>query len=214
MHRHFTLVVCSFLAVALLWRSYVPPTNAAEARNEDAAAEGNKDVKAQGLDDKSRATKVATLDLAGTFKVHRGYLERTAQMKKDVAVAEEALKVRQNAVARMNDKLATLAKNSDEHRALAIEIVRAANELKTDAELKKKEFMEKESRIYIEVLDEVMAHVRTYAVAHQIGLVMRTSRGELDRSDPQEVLKELNKSILYDAGVDITADIIALVNGK
>jgi hypothetical protein len=214
MNRNFALVVAMFIGFALLWRSFVPYTTAAEAGTDAATTEESKDAKVKDRDKAFGGTKVATLDLGAAFKVHRDFLQRTAQMKKDVQEAEERLRVRSNGLTRMNDKLGTLAKNSDEYRSLSIEIVKAANELKTDTELEKKKFVELEARLYGSIYEDIMAHVKKYAASHQIELILRVNKSEGDRSDPQDVLKELNKTVLYSEGLDITADIIALVNAN
>ena len=72
MHRSTFILALVLVGSALLWRSYVPDTKAAEARSDETAVEEGKD-KAKGIDKLAGGTKVATMDLAAIFSRVAGF---------------------------------------------------------------------------------------------------------------------------------------------
>jgi hypothetical protein len=68
--------------------------------------------------------------------------------------------------------------------------------------------------MYLETYQGVMADVGKYCKAHGINLVMRFNGDPYDASDPEGLKKELNKAVLYQDGIDITDDILAIVNSR
>ncbi|MGH7136000.1 MAG: hypothetical protein ACREHD_09685, partial [Pirellulales bacterium] len=87
-------------------------------------------------------------------------------------------------------------------------------DLELQVQLNKKDFFEREAAIYLEVYQEIMKDVATYADARGITLVMRFNGDNIDLNDPSGVAKELNKLIIYHKGIDITDEILQIVNAK
>ncbi|HVA48697.1 MAG TPA: hypothetical protein VNH11_20195 [Pirellulales bacterium] len=87
-------------------------------------------------------------------------------------------------------------------------------EIQVQVNEQKRDFFEREARMYLEIYQEIMAEVGKYSDARGIGLVMRFNGDPLDENDPAGIQKQLNKAILYHKGIDITDDIIRIVNAK
>ena len=69
--------------------------------------------------------------------------------------------------------------------------------------------MKQEANIYYGCYEEIGAVLKGYAEQHDIRLGAAFNGDPVDREDPQEVLKELNKSVIYHSEIDITNDILA-----
>lgn len=158
--------------------------------------------------------KVALLDLAKIFNNHREFKRLSDDLRRDVEEAERELVTRKAELQAEADALAKLTKGTPEAKQLESKIARVSAELQVTVQEQKKEFFEEEAGIYYRVYQQVMKEVEKYADGHGIGVVMRFNGDPLDPNDPQGVQKELNKAVLYHKGVDITDDILALVNAE
>ena len=93
------------------------------------------------------------------------------------------------------------------------ELAKKAAELNLRVSIQKKDFLEQEAKIYYNVYQEVIDCVKYHCDTNGVSLVLRFNGDPIDRNDPQEVLKELNKSVLYyNRAIDITPIILEKLN--
>lgn len=156
---------------------------------------------------------VAILDLTYIFKHHKRFNELTAAMRQDVERAEQALNVDRGAMEKLAEPLkgdnAVYKRGSAEYKQLEDELIKRQTELQTKVTLQRRQFLEQEAKIYYTVYQEVLDHVKTYSEQNGVSLVLRFNGDPIDRNDPQEVLKELNKSVIYShRSIDITPVIL------
>jgi Skp family chaperone for outer membrane proteins len=158
---------------------------------------------------------VAILDLTYIFKNHLRFQQMSDGMRRDVDAAENALKTDRDGYRKMTEQLETYRKGTPEYRAMEEELAKKAAELNLRVSIQKKDFLEQEAKIYYNVYQEIVEHVKYYSEQHGIALVLRFNGDPVDRNDPQEVLKELNKSVLYyNRAIDITPIILEEINRK
>lgn len=157
-------------------------------------------------------TRVALLDLARIFNNHDRFKRQSDALRKEVEEAERQLKARKSELESAAESLKTLPKESSQARKLEEQIAHDTAELKEHVAEQKKRFFETEANIYHECYREVMEEVERYAKERGINLVMRFNGETHDFADPQSVQKELNKSVLYHDGIDITDEILQAVN--
>jgi Skp family chaperone for outer membrane proteins len=171
--------------------------------------------KAEAQQPRGIGSPVAILDLTYIFKNHLRFQQMSDGMRRDVEAAEAALKVDREAYGKMTQQLETYRKGTPEFRAMEEELAKKAAELNLRVSIQKKDFLEQEAKIYYNVYQEICEHVKYYSEQHGIALVMRFNGDPVDRNDPQEVLKELNKSVLYyNRAIDITPIILEEINRK
>jgi outer membrane protein len=162
---------------------------------------------------------VAIIDLSYIFKNHDRFKAMTEGMRNDVLRAEEALKARRTEIEtltkRLNDLGNELRKDSPEYKQLDADLTRKKIDLSTQVSQQKKEFLEKEAKIYFSVYQEVLDEVQYFSERNRISLVMRFNGDPVTDSDPQEILKQLNKSVVYyNKGIDITPMILDSLNRR
>ena len=158
---------------------------------------------------------IAILDLTYIFKNHLRFQQMSDGMRRNVEAAENNLKVDREAYGKMTQQLETYRKGTPEYRAMEEELAKKAAELNLRVSIQKKDFLEQEAKIYYNVYQEITEHVKYYSEANGIALVLRFNGDPIDRNDPQEVLKELNKSVLYyNRTIDITPIILDQINRK
>ena len=158
---------------------------------------------------------VAILDLTYIFKNHLRFQQMSDGMRRDVEAAENALKGERETYRKMTEQLETYRKGTPEFKAMEEQLAEKAAKLNLQVSIQKKDFLEQEAKIYYNVYQEITEHVRYYSEQHGIALVLRFNGDPVDRNDPQEVLKELNKSVLYyNRSIDITPVILEEINRK
>jgi Skp family chaperone for outer membrane proteins len=162
---------------------------------------------------------VAIIDLSYIFKNHERFKAMTEAMRGDVLRAEEALKARRTEIETLSKRLTDLGnelrKDSPEYKQLDADLTRKKIDLSTQVSQQKKEFLEKEAKIYYNVYQEVLDEVQFFAERNRISIVLRFNGDPITDSDPQEILKQLNKQVVYyNKGIDITPHILASLNKR
>ncbi|HET6880797.1 MAG TPA: OmpH family outer membrane protein [Pirellulales bacterium] len=159
------------------------------------------------------APQVAIIDLAYIFNNHVKFKALSDELRRDVEAAENELKQNKSSLQKMAERLEELNRNSPDYRQLEEDIAKRSADLSVQVQLQKKEFFEKEAKIYYTVYQEIMEQVKYHADKHGIALVMRFNGDPLDENDPQGIQKELNKAVLYyNKTIDITPIILDAVN--
>lgn len=162
---------------------------------------------------------VAIIDLSYIFKNHENFKAMTEGMRNDVLKAEEVLKARRTEIETLSKRLTDLGnelrKDSPEYKQLDADLTRKKIDLSTQVSQQKKEFLEKEAKIYFQVYQEVIDEVKFFAERQRISLVLRFNGDPATDGDPQEILKQLNKSVVYyNNSIDITPMILDSLNRR
>ena len=76
----------------------------------------------------------------------------------------------------------------------------------------RKSFLEREAQVYYQTYLEVADAVKTYSERHNIGIVIRFNGDPVDPNKREDVLKEINKPVVFQNQIDITPDVLALLN--
>ncbi len=161
------------------------------------------------------APRIAVLDLNYIFKSHERFKAAKDDLQHDVVQAEEELKQKRDEIRRMAEQLEQYKPGSPEYKQLEATLAGRQAQISADVQLKKKEFMQQEAKIYFQAYQEVLDEVRYYASRQQISMVLRINDEAVDPNDPQAVLDELKKSVLFhDANINITAVILDAVNRR
>jgi len=150
----------------------------------------------------------AVVDVSYIFKNYQRFKAMMDQMKVDVEGAERTLSDERNAINQEARKLEAFKPGSPEHQREEERIT----ELKTKFNLKmtkqRKEFLDRESKIYYQAYLEVNDAVKYFALRNNIGLVLRFNGDPVDSNQREEVLRAINKPVVFQNGVDITPDVL------
>ena len=74
--------------------------------------------------------------------------------------------------------------------------------------------MEKQGKIYYNTYQEIEGAVTEFCHQYNVSLVIRYSRKKIEGNDPQEILRDIQRPIVYvdSQNYDITNDIIRTLN--
>jgi len=155
---------------------------------------------------------VAVVDVSYIFKNHRRHQQMINSMKSEMTNTEAELKSDSEKIRQMEEQRNTFQVGSKEYKDLDEELARNVAEFKLKMDRLRKSFMEREAAMYFQVYGEVSSIIAEYAQRHDIGLVIRYNGDRADPNRREDVLRDINKTVVYQNQIDITPDVLALVN--
>jgi len=148
---------------------------------------------------------VAIIDLSYVFKNYTKFNEMTASMKRQVEAADAQLKGRQEELKKIAEQFSSLPLGSPERNKLEEQATQMDADIKVEIATQRKDFLRQEAQIYYNVYQEVQETIKTYCERNGILLVMRFNGEPPDPNNPQEVMQDLNKAVVYyHRAIDIT----------
>jgi Skp family chaperone for outer membrane proteins len=162
----------------------------------------------------SPANNVAVIDVGYVFKNHARFKAAMDKMKDEVMAAENGLKAERDRINGLMEQIKGFNVGTPEYKKLEAEIAKAQGDFNVNAQLQKKDFMDREAKVYLQVYGEIEKAVEQFAREHRIAVVHRFDGEPVDNSDRNQILRGITKPIVYlEPGIDITPDILKMLNG-
>jgi Skp family chaperone for outer membrane proteins len=155
---------------------------------------------------------IAVVDISYIFKKHARFRETMDNMKKEMDSVESTLKADRDQIDSKQKQRDTYNVGSAEYKQLDEEVARMMAEFNLKMTRLRKDFLDREAKAYYQTYMEISDAVRYYATRHDIGLVIRFNGEPVDPNRREEVLKEINKEVVFQNQIDITPDVLALLN--
>jgi len=156
---------------------------------------------------------VALVDISYIFKEHLRFKSKMNEMKTDVERAEADVKNTRTTIMRLAEQLQDLRAGSPEYKSLEEELAKRQADLSVAVQLQKKEFLQREAKIYYQTYQEVLYEVDNYAKHNGIAMVLRFNGDPVDMDVPQSVLTHINKPVVwYAQDRDITKVVLDQLN--
>jgi Skp family chaperone for outer membrane proteins len=162
----------------------------------------------------SQALPVAVVDVGKVFRTHEGFKRDLEQFAREVEEFRKLVAVRQVELESAQKKLQTLKPGTSDWENAQLLLSRLQTELRLFAERQQQQVASREASLYADMYGKVTAAVQRYADAHGIRLVLRAQGEAPDPRDPKSVLHAVNQSIVYQAGLDITEEILKELSGQ
>jgi Skp family chaperone for outer membrane proteins len=155
------------------------------------------------------APNVALLDVSYIFKKHPRFKSMMEEMKTDVERAESDVNREKNTLRDLVGKLESFRKGSDDYKAMEEEIAKREADLTVRVQLQRKDFLQREAKIYHSIYQEIAQEVDYYCKSNGIDMVLRFNGDPVDVDKPDSVLSFINKPVVwYDPNRDITPIIL------
>jgi Skp family chaperone for outer membrane proteins len=160
------------------------------------------------------ASHVAVIDVGYIFKNHTRFKGAMDKMKDEVLAAENVLKAERDRINGLMEQLKGFNVGTPEYKKLEAEVAKAQGDFSVNAQLQKKDFMDREAKVYFQVYSEVERAVSQFARDNGIAVVHRFDGDPVDSSDRNRILGSITKPIVYyDPQIDITPDVLRMLNG-
>jgi Skp family chaperone for outer membrane proteins len=162
----------------------------------------------------ANATKynVAVVDISYIFKNHARFRTTMENMKKEMDGIEAELKADREKIAQNEQQRNTYNAGSAEYKKLDEEVARQMADFNLKMGRLRKDFLEREAKVYYQTYLEVVDAVKYYAKRQSIGLVLRFNGEPVDPAKRDDVLREINKPVVLQDQIDITPDVLVLLN--
>jgi Skp family chaperone for outer membrane proteins len=172
--------------------------------------------RADGATERKTGRKmVVSLDVNQVFKENRRFKAAMAKMQAEVAKAEADVKREREKLKTQVDESQKLPPGSDERSKRDEQVNKIEAAINAHIAFQKKMFVQQEAAIYYKAYHELLREVEAYARANGIEVVIRAINSPADVTKPEEVLREVNQSLIWAApGTDITAAIIERLNAR
>lgn len=151
---------------------------------------------------------VAVLNADKAIKQYPPLQERLLPIKRDAAEIDKSGQLKQVELETTQRQLARTPPGTPEHDKLQVLVVKLQTELRQFIERERRNLGKREAAVFVEVYREMEEEVRRICKERGIKLVVRQSDSSLDDEKVEEVLKAINRAILYEDGLDITDDVM------
>jgi Skp family chaperone for outer membrane proteins len=155
---------------------------------------------------------VAVVDISYIFKNHQRFKSTMEAMKKEMEGIETELKGDREKIAALEQERNTFGAGTAEYKQRDEEVARQMANFNLKMGKLRKDFLEREAKVYYQTYLEVVDAVKYYAKRQSIGLVLRFNGEPVDPNRRDDVLREINKPVVVQDQIDITPDILALIN--
>ena len=159
--------------------------------------------------------KVGLIDMAHVFKNYTKFEALRADLKIEIEESENKAKGMQQDIAALQNVLKDVKEGSEKHMKTEQEIVKLAAEFESFRRSASREFLKKESQIYLAVYNETTDAVKKYADFYKYTLVIRFNSEKLDTENPQTLLQGMNRQVVYHRTEDdITNPVLVYLNKR
>lgn len=159
--------------------------------------------------------KVGLIDMAHVFKNYKKFEALREDLKVEISESEAKAKGMQQELVDLQAKMKELTEGSPAYAKAEQEIVRKAAEFETFRRTASRDFLKKESKIYLQVYNETSEAVKKYADFYKYTLVIRFNSEELDTENPQTLLQGMNRQVVYHRDEDnITESVLDYLNRR
>lgn len=160
---------------------------------------------------KAKQFGVAVVDVSYVFKEYPRFTQAMDGMKKQMEAAEAQLKGERDRIQQMQERRDEAKVGSDTFKQRDEELARAKADFNIKAGGIRRDFLEREAKVYYETYQEVNNAVKSYAEANNIGLVFRWNGNQVDPTKREDVLRAISQPIVHQNYIDITPDILSVL---
>jgi len=157
---------------------------------------------------------IALIDVKYIFEKHARFKMMMDDLKADVERAEAQVQAEREAIKKLTERLENF-RGTPEYKAMEEEVAKRQSDLTVQIQLQRKEFLQREARIYYNVYQEILQELSYYCPRHGIDIVLRFSGDPVDVERPDSVLGYINRPVVwYGKDQDITGVILESLNRR
>jgi len=152
---------------------------------------------------------IALVNVDRILKSFKPLQEKLDPIKAEAKELDGTLQVRQAEIETVGSHLRAAQPGSPDQQRLQRQLVKLQNDLQQFIATERQKLNSKEVTIYVGLFRQIDAEISKYAKAHALKLVIRQHESSYDEGQPlPEILKALNRGILYEDNLDITDEIL------
>jgi Skp family chaperone for outer membrane proteins len=158
---------------------------------------------------------IGLLNIERIAQSHKPTLERLKALQEDAQELQKSATLKQSELENVSADLQKAVRGSAEFQKLQNQLSRLQRELQTFVQEGQQKLREKDLKLSLSLHREIDEVLKPYCKAKGIRLVVRTNTTSLDENQPpQQILQTVNRAILYEDGLDITDDVLKLLEER
>lgn len=151
---------------------------------------------------------VAVLDVAKVFKENRDFESKMQSIKSTADQLKASIQQKQEAIKQEAGGLQQFEVGSPERNQMEADLVQKQAKLRTEAHQAEVDLLSKEARVYYDTYQQMQSILSSLSTEYGISLVLRFDSEEVDASNRGEVIKGVNRAVVYQQGLDLTKMVI------
>jgi Skp family chaperone for outer membrane proteins len=156
---------------------------------------------------------IALLDVSYLFKNLNRFKALREDMNNEYRSSEAEAKAEYDAIARLNQGLQEFHVGTPDYKSREAEIARRQADWTAKFDLRKKELMRKNAKIYYVVYKEICDATNYYMQQHGIDMVVQFNGDPTDPEQPDSVMKFVTRPVIaYRSDMDITPAVLQYLN--
>ena len=162
----------------------------------------------------AKAGLVAILDVAKVFKENNGFDSKMKGIKAEADGLKEKITQQQEAIKQRAQQVTQYELGSPERNKLEAELEQEQAALRTKARQAEADLLNREARVYYETYQKMQTVVSSVASSNGISLVLRFDSEDIDPTNRGEVIKGVNRAVVYHRQLDLTRMVSSAMNGQ
>jgi len=154
------------------------------------------------------APVVAVIDIGKVFKNHPGFNAQMEAVKKQVTDYETVINQRKASLEAQKKKQAEYNSASAEYKRIEQAMAHDIADIQVQNNLKRKEILIQETRLYYETHKEITAKVSEIATQYGISLVLNYDSSVADPDDRAAVQRSVANPVVFQRNLDLTTMVI------
>jgi len=151
---------------------------------------------------------VAVLDVAKVFKVNKNFDSEMKLIKEQAESLKSQIQQQQEAIKAEAMKISNFEAGSAERNKMEAEVEQKQAGLRTSARQAEADLLNREAKVYYDTYMTMQKVVGDLAAKHGISLVVRYDGGSVDPASRPEVIKAVNRSVVFHRDIDLTNMVI------
>lgn len=156
--------------------------------------------------------RIAVLDIARVFKKHTQFNDRMAAIKAEVEQYENKVNSERKALMTRKEQQEAYKPDSPEYTQIEQSLARSIAEIQVQNELKRKEMLQKETKIYYETHKQIQELVGQLATQYGIVLILNFDSEQIESADRGSVQRAVSNQIVYQNHLDLTNLVLSKLN--
>ena len=151
---------------------------------------------------------VAVLDVAKVFKENRDFESKMQSIKSTADQLKASIQQKQEAIKQEAAGLQQYEVGSPERNKMEAELVQKQAKLRTEAHQAEVDLLSKEAGVYYQTYQQMQSILSSLSTEYGISLVLRFDSETVDANNRGEVIKGVNRAVVYQQGLDLTTMVI------
>lgn len=165
-----------------------------------------------GVASAQSANQIALLDVAKVFAEHVRFKQEMEAIKKEAEAFGQYAQGQDTRLKQLMESLEGKTPGSLDYRKIDEEMARIRSETGVQSQLKQKEFVTREAKIFHKYYTEIQQVVADYAARNRVSLVLRWDSQTVEPTNRMSVQAAVNNSVVLQRGRDITPYVLQVVN--